>query len=130
MNQPGAGIRYAAMIPPAKKITPMHNAIFILWLKAISDATIAPAKVPIACPKNGKIKYSKLRLGHHFGECVHVIGVNALYGINAVTQLDKAHIDDASDNPSGDDSQNIPKNWFHGNLFLGLKSKLTENPLK
>ncbi len=43
-------------MPPARKNTPTANANLSLWVAATIAATKAPAKVPSACARNGKIK--------------------------------------------------------------------------
>lgn len=52
-NHTGDGSITTEAIPPAKKKTPITNAIIIFLLAATNPATNAPTNVPKACAKNG-----------------------------------------------------------------------------
>lgn len=56
VNQSGEGSMKILAIPPIRKSAPMLISNFILWLAAMSAAAKAPANVPSACAKKGKIK--------------------------------------------------------------------------
>ena len=56
INQVGAGIMVAAMMPAIKNNAPIPSASFICRLAASSATTMAPANVPSACARKGNKK--------------------------------------------------------------------------
>jgi|GEM_PF-1178084 len=107
VNQMGPGSMMFIAIPPSRNRPPMAKANFILWETAIKAAIIAPASVPKACAKKGKTKNSAVSVGHDFDKRVKVLWIDPFNWENRMSNIDKAHVDDAASEPTNGNCKDV-----------------------